>query len=62
MICEARTGRKPYSCQLDRAEVLGLGIYCINVLAGTGFGTALPFTIASPLPWRAPKDPNKPEG
>jgi len=47
-ICEARTGRKPYPWQLDCAEALVLGIDCI-VLAGTGFGKTLPFTIPSLL-------------
>ncbi|KIK78209.1 hypothetical protein PAXRUDRAFT_164620 [Paxillus rubicundulus Ve08.2h10] len=47
-ICEARTGRKPYPWQLDCAEALILGIDCI-ILAGTGFGKTLPFTIPSLL-------------
>ncbi|KIK77703.1 hypothetical protein PAXRUDRAFT_165990, partial [Paxillus rubicundulus Ve08.2h10] len=37
-------GHKPYPWQLDCAEALVLGIYCI-VLAGTGFRKTLPFTI-----------------
>ncbi|KAF8446420.1 P-loop containing nucleoside triphosphate hydrolase protein [Boletus edulis BED1] len=45
-ICEARMGRKPYPWQLDCAEAFILGIDCI-VLAGTGYGKTLPFTIPS---------------
>jgi ATP-dependent helicase YprA (DUF1998 family) len=45
-ICKVRTGRKPYPWQLDCAEALVLGIDYI-VLAGTGFGKTLPFTIPS---------------
>ncbi|KIK78976.1 hypothetical protein PAXRUDRAFT_117743, partial [Paxillus rubicundulus Ve08.2h10] len=38
----------PYHWQLDCAEALVLGIDCI-ILAGTGFGKTLPFTIPSLL-------------
>ncbi|KAI6139196.1 P-loop containing nucleoside triphosphate hydrolase protein, partial [Pisolithus tinctorius] len=47
-ICKERTGHKPYPWQLDCAEAFVLGIDCI-VLAGTGFGKTLPFTIPSLL-------------
>ncbi|KAG9310613.1 P-loop containing nucleoside triphosphate hydrolase protein [Chiua virens] len=46
MISEAQMGRKPYSWQLDCAEAFILGIDCV-ILAGTGFGKTLPFTIPS---------------
>ncbi|KAF9219460.1 hypothetical protein BS17DRAFT_717431 [Gyrodon lividus] len=48
VICEVRISRKPYPWQLDCTEALILAIDCI-VLAGTGFGKTLPFTIPSLL-------------
>ncbi|KAF9222825.1 hypothetical protein BS17DRAFT_160414 [Gyrodon lividus] len=46
--CETRTGRKPYPWQLDCSEACNLGMDCV-ILAGTGFGKTLPFTIPALL-------------